>query len=261
MRTAFASAAVVAMFCMVGCATAPNTQAEKRGLIAEADATVASMAAKDPSLQRLLDRSPGYAVFPNVGAAGAIVGGAYGRGVLFEQGRPVGFAELNQGAVGALIGGQTYSEIIVFENEAAMNRLKAGNFDVGAEASAVALKAGIADAARFEGGVAIFQTPKGGLMATAAVTGQKINFQPHEDFGSEEREGEGEAVTAGSRSSDSAYTVDRNLESDAQLRLRTERIEDNAQQSADDAQNASERTERRIEQRLQERANESQQRQ
>jgi lipid-binding SYLF domain-containing protein len=253
MRTAIASAAVVAMFMMVGCATAPNSQAERRGLIAEADATVSSMTAKDPSLQRLLDRSPGYAVFPNIGAAGAIVGGAYGRGVLFERGRPAGFTELNQGSLGALIGGQTYSQIMVFENEAALNRIKAGNFDVGAEASAVALSAGIADAAQFEDGVAIFQLPKGGLMASAAVNGQKINFQPMDNLSSDESSGE--AVTAGS--SESAYTVDRDLDSNDQLRLRTERIEDNANGASDDAESATHRTEQRIEQRLQQRSDES----
>ena len=258
MRTAITSAAaVVALFTMVGCATAPNTQAERRGLVAEADATVATMTAKDPTLQRMLDNSPGYAVFPNIGAAGAIVGGAYGRGVLFEQGRPAGFVELNQGSLGALIGGQTYSQIMVFENESAMSRIKAGNFDVGAEASAVALSAGIADAAQFENGVAIFQLPKGGLMATAAVNGQKINFQGMGNASGQESSSD-EAMTAGS--SESAYTVDRNLESDGELRLRTERIEDSTRDASDRAGSATEQTEQRIEQRLQERSDESSQR-
>ena len=254
MRTAIGSAAaVVAVFMMVGCATAPNTQAERRGLVAEADATVAAMTAKDPSLQRMLDQSPGYAVFPNIGAAGAIVGGAYGRGVLFEQGRPAGFVELNQGSLGALIGGQTYSQVMVFENESAMSRIKSGNFDVGAEASAVALTAGIADAAQFENGVAIFQLPKGGLMATAAVNGQKINFQGM-DNSSREASSSGEAVTAGS--SESAYTVDRDLQSNDELRLRTERIEDGPRDASEDGRSATEQTEQRIEQRLQERSDE-----
>lgn len=246
MRSAIGSAAVVAMFMIVGCATAPSSPAARRGLVAEADATVASMTAKDPSLQRMLDRSPGYAVFPNIGAGGAIVGGAYGRGVLFEHGRPAGFVELNQGSVGLLIGGQSYSQVMVFENDAAMSRIKSGNFDVGAEATAVALSAGIADAAQFEDGVAIFQLPKGGLMASAAVNGQKINFQAMDRFS--DAEASGEAVTAGS--SESAYTVDRDLESNDQLKLRTERIEDGSD-------SATHRTEQRIEQRRQQRSEES----
>lgn len=228
MRAAYNSASVVALFFMVGCATAPNSPAERHSLVTSADATVSTMTAKDPSLRNVLDRSPGYAVFPDVGAAGAIVGGAYGRGVVFEGGRPVGFAQLKQGSVGATIGGQSYSEIMVFQNEAALNRLKAGNFDLGAEASAVALKAGIADATEFEGGVAIFQLPKGGLMASAAVTGQKVSFQAMQAL-NEEASGT-DAVTAGSHESathDSAYTVDRDLQPNDELRLRTDRSEDN----------------------------------
>ena len=171
-------AALVATAIATGCATAPKTQAERKSLIAEADAAVATMIAKDPSLRDFISRGHGYAIFPDVGKAGAIVGGAYGRGVVFEQGRAVGFAELNQGSIGAQLGGQSYSELIVFESEPALNRLKAGNFDIGAEISAVALTAGAAGAARFEDGVVVFHLPKGGLMAAAAVNGQKINFEP-----------------------------------------------------------------------------------
>ena len=249
MRTAIGSVVVFAMFMMVGCSTAPKSQAEKRSLVAEADATVASMTAKDASLRDLIDRSAGYAVYPNVGAAGAIVGGAYGRGVVFEDGRPAGFTELNQGSVGATIGGQTYSQMIVFENDAALNRLKAGNFDIGAEASAVALKAGVAAATRFEGGIAIFQMPKGGLMATAAVTGQKINFQPMQQSFDRGGSTGAEATTAGGRTRSgsnnrgtstsgsapdeaSAYQVDQNLQPNEQMRLRTGEA---AQQSAEEA--------------------------
>lgn len=229
---------LLSVLVVAGCSTAPKSQAERRGLVAEADATVEMMMAKDPGLRDLIDGSAGYAVYPNVGAAGAVVGGAYGRGLVFERGRPVGFTELNQGAVGAIIGGQTYSQLIVFHNEAALGRLKAGNFDIGAEASAVLLKAGVAAATRVEGGFSIFQMPKGGLMATAAVTGQKINYQPMR-----QPQGRGEAQPAGSQGpaavgnwssrasgngahrsgpdEASAYQVDQNLQPNEQIRLRT----------------------------------------
>ena len=245
MRTLFGAVAVTFLVLAGGCATAPKTQAEKQGLVAEADATLTTMIAKDASLRDFVNNSHGYVVFPDIGKAGLIAGGAYGRGVVFdENARPVGFAELNQGSVGAQIGGQSYSELIVFENEGAMNRLKAGNFDIGAEVSAVALKAGAAGAARFEGGVAVFQLPKGGLMAAAAINGQKINFEPMD-----------RSVTAGGGS-----TRPTTRGSDDEMQLRTERISDSpgdrtaesrGADAAGDAQNATDRTEQRIEQRLQ----------
>ena len=227
----------LAMFA-TGCATAPKSQAERRSLVAESDAAVQTMTAKDSSLQDLIDRSPGYAVFPDIGEAGAVLGGAYGRGVVYQEGRPVGFVELNQGSVGATIGAQAYSEMIVFHNQAALERVKSGNFDVGAEASAVALKAGAAAATRSEGGISVFQMPRGGLMATAAVTGQKINYEPaSESFDSRDSD----AMTAGthvradvstnSRSTNgtnganeaSAYRVDQNLKPSEQIQLDTGR--------------------------------------
>jgi lipid-binding SYLF domain-containing protein len=252
MRTAITSSVVFALFMTVGCATAPRTQAQRDSLVAESDATVATMTSQDPSLRDLLDRSPGYAVYPNVGSAGAIVGGAYGRGVVFEDGQPVGYTELNQGSVGAIIGGQSFSQIIVFENDAAIGRMKAGNFDLGAEASAVALKAGIAANARFEDGVAVFQMPKGGLMATAAINGQKINYEP---MGGASRDGleanaeaDAEAMTAGDDSA-SLREVDRNLESSQEVEIRTEETGSSA---GDSAQRATDRTQQRIQQRLEE---------
>ena len=174
------SAAVVAVALLAtGCASpAPKTTEERQSLVSEADAAVSTMIAKDPSLRNFLDKAYGYAIFPNIGKAGAIVGGASGRGIVYEQGRPVGYVQLNQASVGAQLGGQTYSELIAFQNDAALNRIKAGDFDMGADVSAVALKAGAAGTAHFEGGMAVFVQPKGGLMAEASIKGQKITFEP-----------------------------------------------------------------------------------
>lgn len=191
---------------LTGCSTAPKTQAEKQSLQAEAEAALQSMTAKDSSLASFVERGAGYAVFPSVGKAGLIAGGAYGRGILFEGGEPSGFVELNQGSVGAQIGAQTYAELVVFENENAVGRLKAGNFDLGAAASAVAIKAGVAATARFENGVAVFTQPKGGLMAEASITGQKLNYQPMD-------QSEMAASSSGGRSS--------RTDSDAQIRTET----------------------------------------
>jgi len=235
-----APAVAVVLLVVGGCSTAPKTPEQKRSLVAESDAAVQTMTAKDPSLRDFINKGHGYAIFPDVGKAGAIIGGAYGRGVVYEQGRPIGFAELNQASIGAQIGGQSYSELVVFENEGALNRLKAGNLDVGAEMSAVALKAGAAGAARFEGGVAVFQMPKGGLMAAAAINGQKLNFQPMDS-----------STVAG----DHATTRSSTTRSSDELQLRTERTTDTTidrtNTAGDNATSATDRTEQRIEQRRQ----------
>jgi lipid-binding SYLF domain-containing protein len=161
-----------------GCSTAPKTEGERRSLQTEAEAAYQSMTTKDPSLAGFVDRAAGYAILPSVGKAGLIAGGGYGRGILYEKGRPIGYVDLSQGSVGAQIGAETYNELVVFENEAALDKLKNGKFEFGASASAVLLKTGVGGAARFVDGVAVFVQPKGGAMAEASITGQKLNFKP-----------------------------------------------------------------------------------
>ncbi|HWM87667.1 MAG TPA: lipid-binding SYLF domain-containing protein [Kofleriaceae bacterium] len=170
-------AAGVAM-CLTGCATAPETRAEQRSLEERASATLDTMKARDARLDEILDGAAGYVVFPEIGKGGALVGGAYGRGVVFEGGKPVGYAELSQASIGAQLGGQTFAELIVFQDAKALTRLKTDNFDIGGNISAVALTSGGGAAAQFEGGVAVFVMPRGGLMVDLSVNGQKIDYQP-----------------------------------------------------------------------------------
>ena len=171
------SASVVAL-CLTGCATAPQTRAEERSLEEQASTTLDTMMARDPRLSELVDSSVGYAVFPEIGKGGALVGGAFGRGVVYEQGKPVGYVKLSQASIGAQLGGQTFAELIIFRDGNALTRLKTDNFDVGANVSAVALTSGAAAAAQFEGGVAVFVMPRGGLMVDVSVSGQKIEYEP-----------------------------------------------------------------------------------
>lgn len=162
----------------LGCGGGPETRAEEQAAISQARATVQTMTARDPSLQAVLDRAYGYIVFPQVGEGAFIVGGARGRGVAFERGRPVGFTTITEGSIGLQAGGQSFSEIVVFEDPGAFQRLRSGQFDLTADAQAIALTAGVAANATFQGGTAVFVLPEGGLMAGVSVGGQQINFQP-----------------------------------------------------------------------------------
>ena len=59
------------------CTSVPATRAERTELRGDAKAALAEMQERDPQLKELLDRAAGYAVFPNVGKGGFLVGGAY----------------------------------------------------------------------------------------------------------------------------------------------------------------------------------------
>jgi lipid-binding SYLF domain-containing protein len=161
---------------IVGCAAAPKTAEKQNTLKSQAAETVAQMTADDPSLQSVLDQAAGYVVFPSVKEGGFIVGGAGAEGVVFERGAQVGFAELSRASVGAQVGGQKYSEVLVLQTQEALQRVKTNTFDFGAEASAVAVRAGAASTANFSNGAAAFVKPIGGAMLNVSLTGQRIKF-------------------------------------------------------------------------------------
>jgi lipid-binding SYLF domain-containing protein len=170
--------AAAGVFVLTGCSTAPKSEPARVDLKADAQYTLQNALRTDPGLQRFIDTSAGYAVFPEVGKGAVAVGGAFGRGVLFENGQPVGYCSLTQTTVGLALGGQAYSEIIFFETPDAVNKFKAGDLAFAAQASAVALKLGASANAKYDNNVAVFTMSEAGLMVEASIGGQKFNFEP-----------------------------------------------------------------------------------
>jgi lipid-binding SYLF domain-containing protein len=143
-------------------------------------------------------RSYAYAVFPTVGEGALGVGGALGKGRVYVHGRLVGDTTMGQLSVGFQAGGKAYSQIIFFENKAALDEFESGTFEFAAGASAVAITAGanasvgtsgtsagasstenhVRETGAYEKGMAVFTIAKGGLMYSAAIAGQKFSYTP-----------------------------------------------------------------------------------
>lgn len=168
----FATMLFVAL--VAGCAGKPSNNV----MIADARAAVVRFVDRDPSLQDWVNHAHGYAVFPSMNKGGFGLGGSYGRGVVFERGEPVGTTSSVQGTVGLQIGVQNFSQIIFFQDDAALRTFERGNFEFSAQATAVAATAGAAKTTSYEKGVAVFILAKGGLMAEASVGGQKFTYEP-----------------------------------------------------------------------------------
>ena len=164
---------------LVSCSTAPATKAEKDKIFKDGAASRQAWNKVDPGVEAFAKKGFGYALFPEIAKGGVGIGAAYGRGVVYEQGQHIGYADLTEGSLGLQLGGQTYSEMIVFENKAAMDRFKANQFNFGANASAVIAQTGTAASAQFVDGVAVFVRPITGAMAEAALGGQKITYVPN----------------------------------------------------------------------------------
>lgn len=173
----FVCLGVLGMF-LTGCATAPKTEAKREALIESADSAMRQLNAEDPSLDPFLDKAYAYVIFPEVGKAGYIVGGSYGRGVVYEQGAFIGYADISQATVGLQIGGQTFTEVLAFESKRDLDRFTSGKVALSANVSAVILKSGAAASARYTDGVAVFVKPIGGAMLEASLGAQQFTFQP-----------------------------------------------------------------------------------
>ena len=152
---------------------------KKAEMETEAKEAIAEFKKDDSGIAIYFDSAYGYAVYPTVGKAGLGIGGAHGKGVLYEQGAIVGKTTLNQLSIGFQWGGQAYSEIVFFEDKAALVDFKEGNFELGAQASAVAITDGAAANLDYDNGVAIVTRIKGGLMYEASVGGQKFSYDAY----------------------------------------------------------------------------------
>lgn len=154
---------------------------------------------KSEAVQPFFENAYGYAVFPTIGKGGLGIGGAYGKGQVYQGDKVTGEVSLVKLSIGWQAGGQAFSEIIFFQDKRAYDEFTSGEFEFDASASAVAITAGAQAKAgtggatagasagpatgkqaktNYHKGMAVFVHTKGGLMYEAAIGGQKFNFKP-----------------------------------------------------------------------------------
>jgi lipid-binding SYLF domain-containing protein len=163
---------------VMGCDTSsPNSPAQQVAMRDEAHATLERMEAQDPSLVNAVNTSYGYVVFPEVGDAAIGIGGASGHGIAYQAGKKIGGVKLMQASIGVQVGGDTYGELIIFQDDKAFNLLLNDSIEFGGDATATLVKAGAAGASQFSKGTQVYILPKGGLKAGVSLQGQKFHFE------------------------------------------------------------------------------------
>ena len=146
------------------------------------------------NVSELMAEAYGYAVMPTIAKAGMGIGGAGGKGCVFAGGKHTGDVSMGQVTIGWQLGGQAYSELILFRSKDIYEEFTRGEFEFGADATAVALTYGAQAGASTQGasasagdtkgvgmwkrGMAVFTLAKGGLMYEASIGGQKYSFTP-----------------------------------------------------------------------------------
>ena len=144
------------------------------------------------NVPELLAQTYGYAVLPTIGKGGIGIGGAGGTGCVFAGGKHTGNISMGQVTIGFQLGGQAYSQLILFQNADTYKEFTKGNFEFGADATAVALTYGAQAGATTKGasasagdtkgaaawkcGMEVYTIAKGGLMYEASIGGQKFNY-------------------------------------------------------------------------------------
>ena len=152
-----------------------------------------------PLVKEFFSNSYGYALFPTIAKGGLGIGAAHGNGQVYKGGAVTGKTSMTQVTIGFQAGGQAFSQIIFFQDERAYDDFISGNFEFGAQVSAVAITAGAQaqagsggssagasggnqsagkQAAAYHKGMAVFTHAEGGLMYEASVGGQKFSYEP-----------------------------------------------------------------------------------
>ncbi len=174
-KTTLFAAAAALLLSFSAQAFEPNTNDAMELDVARA---IVNIKQADPGIETFFENAAGYAVFPSVGKGGFVVGGAYGKGLVIVNDQVDGYTSMSQATVGLQLGGQKYAQFIFFRDQIALEHFRRGNFEFGAQASAVAATAGASADANYDKGVVVFTQAGGGLMFEGSVGGQKFTYEP-----------------------------------------------------------------------------------
>lgn len=170
-------AVLAACLAVASCSPTPDSPEAMAELHAEVLGMIDEFKQDDPGIAKFFSSSYGYAVFPDIGKGGIGIAGAYGNGEVFEQGEVVGFCDVSQASIGIQLGGQSYSEVVFFQDKRSLDSFKNGTFELAAQVSAVVVKAGASEAADYSDGVVIFTKVQGGLMYEVSIGGQEFDYE------------------------------------------------------------------------------------
>jgi len=144
--------------------------------IKESDKTIDEFKKKDSDLSEFFESAYGYAVLYSVGKGAVGIGGAGGKGTVYQSGTPIADVHMTQITIGFQLGGQKYAEVIFLEDKETYGRFIDGSYEFAAQASAVALSSGASADAKYRDGVLVFTMAIGGLMYEASIGGQKFKI-------------------------------------------------------------------------------------
>lgn len=172
----FATVILTVSLFFAGCSVAPEKPEGQAVLSVQVNEALAIFKEKDPSIDKFFKQSYGYTVMPKVFKGAFLLGGAYGKGEVYEKGQMVGYCDMKQATLGFSFGGEYFREIVFFRDKPDLDSFKTDEYTFSAQVTGVAATAGAAAKADYQSGMAVFITTDEGLMVDASLGGQKFNY-------------------------------------------------------------------------------------
>lgn len=151
---------------------------EKKNIAAESETALTDLYRTRPSTKQLDHEAKAVLVFPSITKAGLGVGGLYGNGAMFENGKVVGYYNIAGGSFGLQIGAQSFSQAYFFNTAEALETFrKTKGFQLGAGVTAVAADFGAdgsISTSTMQKPLVVVTWGQSGLMAGVDVSGAKI---------------------------------------------------------------------------------------
>jgi lipid-binding SYLF domain-containing protein len=148
----------------------------------ESDAMVAlhQLYSQQPAAKKLGHKAKAILVFPDVLKGGFMVGAQLGNGVLFQNGRTMGYYNTVGASYGYQVGLQSYGYVLFLMNDAALAHLNdTGGWEIGTGPSIAILDAGMAkniSTTTLQKDIYAIIFNQTGLMAGVGLQGSKITM-------------------------------------------------------------------------------------
>lgn len=166
----------------LGTGSAAEWQAEEGNRLQErAEKAIARVRAEVERSHPYFEDAYAMAVWPGITRVALGFGGAYGKGVVIEQGEAVGTANYWQFSSGIQAGAKNFALIIFFKDKETLEGLKRNNTQFTGQAGIDVLTFGAAGTPAYNEGVALIPLTNLGLMAEFSAAGVWFRYRPYTD--------------------------------------------------------------------------------
>lgn len=145
----------------------------------DADQTLKTLYARNPTAETIAKKAKAVLVFPKVIKAGLVFGGAYGEGVLMKAGKPTEYYNTVSASWGFQAGAESYAYVVLLMSDKAVNYLASSKgWEIGIGPTVVVVNEGVAknlSTSTLKDDAYAFITDQQGLMASISIEGTKIS--------------------------------------------------------------------------------------